>query len=398
MNQEKILYLHIGLPKTGTSSIQQYLKESRDELGKRGILYPEPLVRRGHHAEALLLLREMRPDAVCSWSKAVTKMADKNQGRLLHILKTFDDELNCLSSSKKILILSSESIFGSFKSPSELVTFKNFFPEYTIKVILYIRRIDRWVASSIMQHAKYDRAINEPMIEEIKSSREKGQLQLIEKLELWGGMVGQDNIIVRPFERKQLKNSDVVADFMGIIDSSYEVKESRPENNIVISLECAHFLAKTVTFPAFDRSGRDKFISSTIIASDHLRKISCYNGAVLSPKMNLSLLENMFPVYQKVARDYLGREDGRLFLEPLPSSTFEREVFPGLSFENAKPIYDEVINSLYQKLQDKENKLALVRNEKKSLKKELKITKDQLLNCFFIRCFRKLKFVFMTSK
>ena len=54
MSQEKTLYLHIGLPKTGTTSIQNYLFENREALMQRGVCYPKPLASVGHHAEALL--------------------------------------------------------------------------------------------------------------------------------------------------------------------------------------------------------------------------------------------------------------------------------------------------------------------------------------------------------
>ena len=39
----KILYLHIGMPKTGTSSIQDTLFANRENLRKYGIYYPDIL-------------------------------------------------------------------------------------------------------------------------------------------------------------------------------------------------------------------------------------------------------------------------------------------------------------------------------------------------------------------
>ena len=37
------LYIHIGFPKTGSSTIQKFLNLNRKQLVKEGICYPEPL-------------------------------------------------------------------------------------------------------------------------------------------------------------------------------------------------------------------------------------------------------------------------------------------------------------------------------------------------------------------
>jgi len=34
------LYIHIGAPKTGTTSLQHYLRRNQDNLARQGVLYP----------------------------------------------------------------------------------------------------------------------------------------------------------------------------------------------------------------------------------------------------------------------------------------------------------------------------------------------------------------------
>ncbi len=60
------VYLHIGIPKTGTTSIQSFLFNNRDQLLEAGILYP--LTRRseqcltgayGHHKLSDSIMRQI---------------------------------------------------------------------------------------------------------------------------------------------------------------------------------------------------------------------------------------------------------------------------------------------------------------------------------------------------
>ncbi|PYK41965.1 MAG: hypothetical protein DME60_00685 [Verrucomicrobia bacterium] len=56
---KRVCYVHIGPHKTGTTSIQWFLKENRAELLKHGYFVPESGTNRGaHHAIARKLCRQ----------------------------------------------------------------------------------------------------------------------------------------------------------------------------------------------------------------------------------------------------------------------------------------------------------------------------------------------------
>jgi hypothetical protein len=38
---ERVAYIHIGLPKTGSTSLQAFFRANRDILDERGIIYPD---------------------------------------------------------------------------------------------------------------------------------------------------------------------------------------------------------------------------------------------------------------------------------------------------------------------------------------------------------------------
>ena len=94
------LILHPGSPKTGTSSLQNYLYRNRADLRARGILYPETGIpaskdiAKGHHEIALRL-----PDGT---SGAKPELDD--------LLEALAREL--AAAPCDTLILSSEALFG----------------------------------------------------------------------------------------------------------------------------------------------------------------------------------------------------------------------------------------------------------------------------------------------
>jgi hypothetical protein len=73
---KRVCYIHIGPPKTGTSSIQWFLKENRAELLKYGYFVPESETKHGaHHPIARKLcgqeLREHQQSAGANFARAL---------------------------------------------------------------------------------------------------------------------------------------------------------------------------------------------------------------------------------------------------------------------------------------------------------------------------------------
>src|SRR5699024_7832742 len=63
---QKILYLHIGTFKTGTSSLQQFLFDNRELLGERGYLVPQSEFV-GHHPLAQSIAKDFAGFQPIGW-------------------------------------------------------------------------------------------------------------------------------------------------------------------------------------------------------------------------------------------------------------------------------------------------------------------------------------------
>ena len=152
---DKII-LHIGLHKTGTTSLQKYLGSNRSELKKLGILYPK------------LFIDDFSPDNH-SWpiinlvSKAPSgyhlNIANNLLGlKLEEVIKSLEEQVLALKSAKeKVLLISGEGI--STLKAEELTILKNKLLAIssslvTLEVHYFTRQTKDFITSIIQQRLK----------------------------------------------------------------------------------------------------------------------------------------------------------------------------------------------------------------------------------------------------
>jgi hypothetical protein len=185
---QKHLILHIGTHKTGTTSIQNSLKENVEILDKNSISY--------------VLLNTYR-FVLDILKRPVDKQTD---------IAMFDD-FN--KSEYSTLLVSAERCSGTMADYNDnynvLQNIKNIASKYGFKltVIGYLRKQDSYLESAYMQFLKwgYKKKFAVYLIEFIEK---QDWLKFTKKLqEIFKG----DELILSPFARETLINSDVVADF-----------------------------------------------------------------------------------------------------------------------------------------------------------------------------------------
>src|ERR1700712_802256 len=81
------VYLHVGLPKTGTTYVQTVLWENRPALAEQGIVYPG--VRRREHMWSSVVIRERpglerrNPRAAGAWARLLAQVETAPDGALI---------------------------------------------------------------------------------------------------------------------------------------------------------------------------------------------------------------------------------------------------------------------------------------------------------------------------
>jgi hypothetical protein len=214
----KSLYLHIGMHKTGTTVIQNFLFLNKELLVSKSLNYfsDEPIDY--NFANALKEKRDI--DFV---KKRIRKLKEVKEDNVLlscevfieadHIPELFDE------------IFMNEGIYNDFD----------------VKIIIYIRRQDRWLESSYLQISKDLSWQPLSFNEYIKQS---GLDNYLNRISIWEKVFGHENIILRVYEKQQLKET-LFDDFLSIFNIELTEDFVSPPShlsNIGIDIILAHIL------------------------------------------------------------------------------------------------------------------------------------------------------------
>ncbi|WP_061007999.1 hypothetical protein [Vibrio sp. CUB2] len=192
--RNKELILHIGMHKTGSSSLQLYLRDTKDG-----------------DFEFLSWDKYGNSSNIVDCSGHTYKVYEKRLRKLL------------ITATSKKVVLSAEHLFF-IEDTDVLKNLNNILLEFfqRIKVYVYLRRQDK-AALSFKQQAAKGRVKNQ-MPSSYLMGHENGALPNIDekiyryfdyhsKLVKWVDVFGKDNVFVRVFDKDALFESDVVSDF-----------------------------------------------------------------------------------------------------------------------------------------------------------------------------------------
>lgn len=288
------LWLHIGMDKTGTSAIQHFMQINRSRvLNRTGIWYPSAgqWEDHGHH-----------PFAFSIWD-----MCGYDPTTLPQLMKSATTEKR----RARTILLSSECFFAA-------PTSKNFhgFAEIArtlfqkIKIVVYLRRQDRWVEARYKQH--------------IISCEYKPLQQLMDErycnyepyIDRWADAFGANNVLVRVYERQQQTKQCLLADFLSCFGEELGNDFRIPRDRINVSLgldQCELRRLATLVNITGPSSHRLNGLLTT-----HTKSMVSTNSTLLSPRERRALLRRCEPSNRAIAERYLGRAGESLFQEAWP--------------------------------------------------------------------------------
>ncbi len=222
-------YLHVGMPKTGSTSIQSYFTDNREKLLGDGVCYLSSLGK--YNQKALVFYAQdietkMEKDIRTHFPKLELKVGMDSESVRKEIKDRFVDEVSDLYPSVHTLVLSCESLFRL--SAPEMIRLRDLiFPiggEY--KIVLYIReQVDYIISNYTMRVRRGDKRSFSEYVNQ--KSRDK-YIDYEYLIDLWEKNFGYENIIVRTFDRNTLVDGDVVADFLSATNISPSFSNTQP--------------------------------------------------------------------------------------------------------------------------------------------------------------------------
>lgn len=290
MNQE--LFIHIGMPKTGTTGLQFFMHKNRQALREQGVYYP-------------VTMREPAPTAtqhrfVNEYMRRRERDGPETVKEFPHPIRRISHEIKTQGVAKNVI---SEELF-SF-DPSYAAKFLAGFKEnFACKVVVFLRRQDTWAESMYAQSIRggyresFDRFLN------ARHTRERMDFQ--EFLGVWAEHFGAENIIVVPYADKKTRSPEAMIQMLGADMAKLNDAEQR---NKSLSGEAISFMhgmrsMRETGYPKFNR-----------IFGDHLADSTRKGGTVLfTPEHRAAFMSEYAESNDEVARVYLKRDPA---VEPL---------------------------------------------------------------------------------
>ncbi len=344
MYMKKTAYIHLGLPKTGTTAMQSALQYLFDqgELDKYDMQF--------HHKS--------------TWSYIFDYWINRDDDYFIEQLHKDIQRYSKLG--EKNVIFSNEALTVSsvdqFNSVSDalLGVLAKAFSAYNIKIIIYLRRQDIFYESLALEKIKIARYIDEPLKDFVKTDFDYKKL-----LDSCTETFGKENLIIRVYDRNSFYKKDAISDFLNILGFDEDIHKHEfnvPSNP---SLSPAHLritMADNLQYilnkeqiderlreikEQFENNsinrekygdinykllgGSDEKILPRVVLlkrKELLGKLtkqsfSSSDEGYLAIEQRKELLAKYAESNAAIAREYLNKDDGILFSDVLPTSTID---------------------------------------------------------------------------
>ena len=303
---QKQIFLHIGMKKAASTSIQSFLQKNAKALVRVGYFFP--------------------------WHTNLAKQASLafifRNNPLVRVNADWEEFHQVIASSScNHVAISSESFESRDISYIEAVQHE--LSRYKVKIIIYLRRQDLRVESHYLQSVK-----SGAFTGSIQSYLEKYQhhhLDYLSLLSAWQKCFGKQNIIVRALEKTQIP--DVCIDFLNILglnqDSNFKKLDASRNVKLAYEQMIAVNFINNLMAKKTGHTGEGFFrmdLNHDFNRKYHLPLVRFIQDKdwtlktsykVLPYENAKEILERYKESNQEVARRYFDRADGVLFYEDL---------------------------------------------------------------------------------
>jgi hypothetical protein len=307
-----MIFLHIGLNKSGSSSIQAFCDRHRQILREHGLDYPKVGIHdAAHYGVSKRLIG--RPDA------AQVPDADGLEAALRDAL-----------GAGRHALLSSEYFF--LANDAEVARIHELLASFgtECRIVIYLRRHDQWIASlfnqalkTVPKYSPWQSDIRDYTLHLLGNREIEMRYPVI--LDRWAKHFGAGAMVVRPFEAAQFLLGDFVWDFLAQVDAGLpealrarglvpqRVNESVPEH----VLRAVDAVRSSGIDPDAAKMAITQLLKSrgTPQAAKPVRRP--WDGRLfeLTPPLRKSILRMFAEDYRDIARRYLADAQPSLFSE-----------------------------------------------------------------------------------
>jgi len=301
--------LHIGSGKTGTSSVQFFLRENRERLMELGWLYPQSPGRARHSRLSLFVKSGPEMKSSPEWRRQ--KQSDPVRFRRAFRRQLFAEIENARLSR---VVFSDEVLFGSpEQSLRRLRRFTDRIAE-RLRLVVYLRRQDDHLVS------RYQQGVKIGWVARLSDWAQEDMSSLYDyfsRLRMWERLLSPTELVVRRYEPACFVDGSLFQDFLDAagIDARAEDMQHVPNRNDSLDAESVEFLRLLNMY----RVENEAATAGLIDNSSLIRRLAeASTGPVLT--LPAQFLDEFMEQWQKqnelVARRFLRDESEQLFRMP----------------------------------------------------------------------------------
>jgi hypothetical protein len=301
--------LHIGTGKTGTSSVQFFLRDNRERLLELGYLYPKSPGGARHGRLSLFVQSDEELLDSPNWYR-------QNRSDPVRFRKAFRRRLfsEIESSGVSRILLSDEVLFMQPDRALQRLRRLTDRIAGSLRLVVYLRRQDDHMVS------RYQQGVKIGWVVRLRDWAQEDMSSLYDyhaRLCTWQRLLEPTELVVRRFEPESFVDGSLYQDFLDAagIKVRAEDLEVVPKRNESLDAECVEFL-RLLNLHRVENEGE----TPGVIDNRHLvkRLSETSTGPVLT--LPAAFLDTFMAQWEesnrRVALDILGDESGQLFHMP----------------------------------------------------------------------------------
>lgn len=251
--------IHIGAEKTGTTTIQHFLRENSGLLSTHGVVYPRTPGIIDHRALAVYAKNVFKQE------DAFIREHNLSSPVRLQAWKTdfkakLEGELRELDAGVHLVIFSSEHLHSRLWGEDGIQNLRTLLLPWfeEIEVLVYLRRQDQLAVSAYSTKLKVGKTPDKILDPDVDPQNHYYNYYIL--LNKWASVFGRNHIKVIFFEPATSQGNDLISGFLaaaGIADNEQWARTRRL--NEKLSWQSQHLLRRyNERFPRFDDSGRNE--------------------------------------------------------------------------------------------------------------------------------------------
>jgi hypothetical protein len=309
VNRPVDLVVHIGTGKAGSSSIQNFLRENRDQLFELGLLYPQSPGQSRHARLSLFVKPDEELESSPEWRRQ--KQSDPARFR-----KTFRRQLLSeieLSGASRVL-LSDEVLFGaSVPALRRLGRFTGRVAD-RLRVVAYLRRQDDHMVS------RYQQGVKIGWVQRLSDWAREDMTDLYDydgRLRRHARLLRPDDLVVRRFEPDSFLDGSLYQDFLHAagVDARAEDLQQSTNRNPSLDAESVEFLRLLNLYRVEHDGAKPGLIDNRSLAR-RLAEASAGPTLTMPPAFLDGFMSQWDESNRRVARRFLGDPSEQLFHSP----------------------------------------------------------------------------------